>query len=204
MAEMADPIAVHIRFNSDPEDLLDRFEQARRRWIEAQERDYDRPLFYASCTTDDGGAIVNVCQTAAAHRAFGQRLHAHIDAVGLSPPDQIERMRVTKLGWDSRSALLANLGTDALRLVSREGRRLQRAGSQCRRGGVRSGQRPSRGVAFALMPASKRQPTRRRLRELLRPGFAAAQPAPAWPSRAARQSCPAAGARRSRRCRVGG
>jgi hypothetical protein len=161
MAEMADPIAVHIRFNSDPEDLLDRFEQARRRWIEAQERDYDRPLFYASCTTDDGGAIVNVCQTAAAHRAFGQRLHAHIDAVGLSPPDQIERMRVTKLGWDSRSALLANLGTDALRLVSREGRRLQRAGSQCRRGGVRSGQRPSRGVrlrAHAGVEASADSP----------------------------------------------
>lgn len=103
MAEIADPIAVLIRFNGDPDDLLDRFEQARRRWIEAQERDYDRPLFYASCTTDDGVAIVNVWQTAAAHRAFGQGLHAHIDAVGLSPPDRIERMRVTKLGWDSRS-----------------------------------------------------------------------------------------------------
>jgi hypothetical protein len=35
---------VLIRFNGEPDDLLDRFEQARRRWIEAQERDYDRPL----------------------------------------------------------------------------------------------------------------------------------------------------------------
>lgn len=97
---MADPIAVTIRFSGDPEDLLERFERARQMWIEAQEDEYERPIFYAACRTDEGIAIVNVWENAPAHRAFGQGLHAHVDAVGLGPPDQIERMRIVKLGWD--------------------------------------------------------------------------------------------------------
>ena len=97
---MADPITVIIRFTGEPDDLLERFEKARRRWIEAQDGDHERPLFYAACRTDDGIAIVNAWETAAAHRAFGQGLHPHIDAVGIGPPDQILRMRIEKLGWD--------------------------------------------------------------------------------------------------------
>ena len=38
---MADPIAVIIRFSGEPDDLLERFEQARRLWIEAQDADYE-------------------------------------------------------------------------------------------------------------------------------------------------------------------
>jgi hypothetical protein len=97
---MRDPIAVLIRFTGDPDDLLARFERARRLWIEAQGGDYESPVFYAACKTDDGIAIVNVWESAVAHRAFGQGLHGHIDAVGLGAPDQIERMRIEKLGWD--------------------------------------------------------------------------------------------------------
>jgi hypothetical protein len=97
---MAEPIAVIIRFSGDPDDLLERFERVRQRWIEAQEGDYERPLFYAACKTDDGIAVVNVWQSAIAHRAFGQGLHGHIDAEGLGAPDRIERMRIAKLGWD--------------------------------------------------------------------------------------------------------
>lgn len=97
---MADPIAVIIRFRGDPDDLFERFERARRMWIQVQDGDYERPAFYAACKTDEGIAIVNVWQTAVAHRAFGQPLHSHIDAVGMGAPDQIERMRITKLGWD--------------------------------------------------------------------------------------------------------
>jgi hypothetical protein len=96
---MADPIAVLIRFSGDPDDLLERFEQARQMWIEAQEGDYQRPVFYAACKTDDGIAIVSGWQTAVAHRAFGEGLHTHIHAVGLGRPDQIERIRIAKLGW---------------------------------------------------------------------------------------------------------
>jgi hypothetical protein len=97
---MADPIAVIIRFSGDPDDLLERFERARRLWIEAQGGDYERPVFYAACRTDDGIAIVNCWKSAVAHRAFGQGLHPHIDEVGLPQPDQIERMRIETLSWD--------------------------------------------------------------------------------------------------------
>jgi hypothetical protein len=95
-----DPIAVIIRFSGDPDDLLERFERARRLWIEAQDRNYERPTFYAACRTEGGIAIVGAWQNAVAHRAFGQGLHSHIDAVGLGTPDRIERMRIAKLGWD--------------------------------------------------------------------------------------------------------
>jgi hypothetical protein len=94
------PIAVTIRFRGDSEDLLERFERARRMWIDAQGGDYERPVFYAACKAEDGIAIVNVWQNAAAHRAFGQGLHTYIEAVGLSAPDRIERMRVERLGWE--------------------------------------------------------------------------------------------------------
>jgi hypothetical protein len=57
---MADPLAVIIRFTGDQDDLLERFERARRMWIEEQRSDYERPVFYAACRTDEGIAIVNV------------------------------------------------------------------------------------------------------------------------------------------------
>ena len=97
---MADPIAVIIRFSGDPNELFERFERARRMWIEAQDGEYERPVFYAACRTDVGIAIVSGWETAVAHRAFGQRLHPHIDTAGMGAPDQIERMRIEKLGWD--------------------------------------------------------------------------------------------------------
>jgi hypothetical protein len=97
---MADPIAVTIRFTGDPDDLLERFERARRMWIEAQGGNYERPVFYAACKTDEGIAIFSCWGSAIAHRAFGQGLHPHINAVGMGPPDQIERMRIDKLAWD--------------------------------------------------------------------------------------------------------
>ncbi len=97
---MANPIAVIIRFSGNPDDLFERFERARRSWIEAQDGDYERPTFYAACKTDEGIAVVNVWQTATGHRAFGEGMHRHIDAVGMSAPDQIERMQIKRLGWD--------------------------------------------------------------------------------------------------------
>lgn len=96
---MPDPIAVIIRFSGDPDELLERFEQARRSWIADQQPGYERPLFYAACRTDDGIAVVSGWETAVAHRAFGQGLHPHIHAAGLGRPDQIERLRINDLGW---------------------------------------------------------------------------------------------------------
>jgi hypothetical protein len=97
---MAVPIAVTIRFSGDPDDLLERFERARRRWIEAQESDYERPAFYAACKTDDGIVIVSGWDSALAHRAFGHGIEPQVDAVGMARPDHIDRMRIEKLGWE--------------------------------------------------------------------------------------------------------
>jgi hypothetical protein len=97
---MAVPITVIIRFSGDPDELIERFERARLMWIEAQQGDYERPVFYAACRADEGIAIVSGWETAAGHRAFGQQLHSLIDAAGMGTPDEIERMRIERLGWD--------------------------------------------------------------------------------------------------------
>jgi hypothetical protein len=94
------PLAVIIRFSGEPDDLLERFERVRQMWIDAQDGDYERPLFYAACRSDEGIAIVAGWESAVAHRAFGQGLHSLIEAAGMGAPDQIERMRIEKLGWD--------------------------------------------------------------------------------------------------------
>ena len=97
---MADPITVIIRFTGDPDDLLERFEKARRSWIQAQDGDHERPLFYAACKTDDGIAIVNAWKTAAenveaalaplriSRHERRQTVERHLDAVGLGPRAQ--------------------------------------------------------------------------------------------------------------------
>jgi hypothetical protein len=97
---MADPIAVIIRFNGDPDVLLERFERARRLWIEAQDGEYRRPTFYAACRTDEGIAIVNGWESDAAHRAFAHQMRPHLEAVGMGRPDRHEHLRIERLGWD--------------------------------------------------------------------------------------------------------
>ena len=97
---MADPLAVIIRFRGDPDGLLSRFEDVRRSWIDRQEGGYERPVFYAACREPEGIAVVTVWEGAVGHRAFGQQLHGLIDAAGLPHPEQIERMKVDRLGWD--------------------------------------------------------------------------------------------------------
>jgi hypothetical protein len=96
---MSTSLAVIIRFDGDPDELLERFEHARRLWIEAQDGDYERPVFYAACRTGEGIAIVSGWASATGHRALGQGLHRHIEAAGLSTPAGIERMRIEQLGW---------------------------------------------------------------------------------------------------------
>jgi hypothetical protein len=93
-------IAVIIRFKGDADDLLTRFEEARRNWMAAQGDDYERPTFYAACRADDGIAVLSGWDSAAGHRAFGQGLHQFIHEAGLPEPDQIERLRIESFGWE--------------------------------------------------------------------------------------------------------
>jgi hypothetical protein len=97
---MADPIAVIVRFNGDPDALFERFERARRLWVEAQAGDYTPPAFYAASKTGDGIVIVVGWQTDAAHKAFGRSMTPHLEVVGMGPPDHHEHLPIQRLGWD--------------------------------------------------------------------------------------------------------
>ena len=97
---MSDPIAVIVRFNGDPDDLLERLEKARLLWVDAQGGDYDPPAFYAVCKVEEGIVLVDGWETDAAHRAFGERMGPHLEAVGMGSPDHLEHMWIEKLGWD--------------------------------------------------------------------------------------------------------
>jgi hypothetical protein len=98
--EARDPIAVIVRFNGDRDDLFERFETARRLWIEAQGDEYSRPIFYAACKTDEGIVVINVWNTKADHAAFGRRMGPHLHAAGMGHPDTHEHLSVEKLGWE--------------------------------------------------------------------------------------------------------
>jgi hypothetical protein len=98
---VADPIAVIIRFSGDPDELFERFERARRLWIEGQDGDYDRPAFYAACKTEEGIAIVSGWETDAARKAFAHRMGPYLGAAGIRKLDHHhEHLRIEKLGWD--------------------------------------------------------------------------------------------------------
>jgi hypothetical protein len=85
---MPDPSAVTVRFNGDSDDLLERFERARRLWVEEQGDDYERPIFYAACKTSDGIAVINAWDTQEDHQAFGRRLGPYLRCV---PPESAPR-----------------------------------------------------------------------------------------------------------------
>ncbi|MFL5842106.1 MAG: hypothetical protein ACJ77Z_16775 [Thermoleophilaceae bacterium] len=89
-----------VRFSGDPDDLSERFERARRLWVDAQNGDYSPPVFYAVCKTDDGIVIVDGWETDDAHKAFGRRMEPHLTAVGMGSPDHLEHLSIEKLGWD--------------------------------------------------------------------------------------------------------
>jgi hypothetical protein len=94
------PIAVLIRFRGDPDELAERFEKARQMWIEAQDGDYERPAFFATCRRKDGILVLTGWESAVGHRAFGEGIGPHIHAVELPAPEEIEHMRIETLGWE--------------------------------------------------------------------------------------------------------
>jgi len=98
---VSDPIAVIVRFNGDPDDLLERFERARRSWIEAQTDGYNLPAFFAICKTAEGIVILDGWETDEDHKAFGAQMGPHLQAVGMGVPDHLEHLWIARLGWDS-------------------------------------------------------------------------------------------------------
>lgn len=97
---MSNPIAVILRFNGDPEDLLGRFEQARKSWIEAQDDGYNPPGFFAICKAEDGIVLVTGWEAAQDHKTFRKQMMPHLQAAGVSRPHAHEQLRIARLGWD--------------------------------------------------------------------------------------------------------
>jgi heme-degrading monooxygenase HmoA len=100
---VSDPIAVILRFNGDPDALLERFEQARKSWIEAQDEGYNPPAFFAICKAEQGIVVVSGWETDEDHKAF-ERMGPHLQAVGMGMPDDLEHRTIARLGWDPAPA----------------------------------------------------------------------------------------------------
>ncbi len=96
---MSDPIAVMLRFSGDPDDLLGRFEQARKSWIEARDGGFDSPLFFAICKAEDGVVLVSGWEAEEDHKAFRKQMMPHLQAAGIGRPEAHEHLGIARLGW---------------------------------------------------------------------------------------------------------
>ncbi|MBS1895352.1 MAG: hypothetical protein JST59_28970 [Actinobacteria bacterium] len=79
---MPDPVAMILHLAGDPDEVLERFEEARRPWIAAEGDGYDPPAFYAACRTQDG-IVVSAWDSEEAHSRFGRGIRPHLKAAGL-------------------------------------------------------------------------------------------------------------------------
>ena len=99
---MSEPVAVILRFKGDPHDLLERFEQARRSWIEDQDDGYSPPPLFALCATQEGITVITGWETDEDHKAFAHGMGPHLERAGASKLDGHEHLRIAKLGWSPR------------------------------------------------------------------------------------------------------
>jgi hypothetical protein len=100
MTRMSNPIAVILRFSGDPNDLLGRFEQARKSWIEAQRDGYNPPTFFAICNADDRIVVLSGWEAEEDHKTFAKQMMPHLHAAGVGRPTAHEQLEITRLGWD--------------------------------------------------------------------------------------------------------
>ena len=101
---MSNPIAVVLRFNGDPDDLLGRFEQARKSWIEAPGGGYMPPIFFAICKADEGIVLITGWEADEDHKAFRRQMMPHLQVAGVSRPEAHEHLEIARLGWDPARA----------------------------------------------------------------------------------------------------
>jgi hypothetical protein len=97
---MSNPIAVILRFSGDPDDLLERFEQARMSWTEGQGTGYRPPIFFATCRAEDGIVLVTGWDAEDDHKAFRKQMMPYLHAAGVGRPTGHEQLGIARLGWD--------------------------------------------------------------------------------------------------------
>ncbi len=100
---MSDPVAVILGFSGDPDDLLDRFEQALGSFAEAQS-DSTQPSFFAVCKAEEGIVVVSGWEAEEDHKAFRKQMMRHLHTAGVSRPSTHEQLRIVRLGWESLPA----------------------------------------------------------------------------------------------------
>lgn len=61
------------------------------------QRPHFRRTFLVVCM--EGIVVVDGWENARDHRAFGERMGAHLQAVGMGKPDGLEHLRIARLGW---------------------------------------------------------------------------------------------------------
>lgn len=96
---MSDLAAMILRFEGDPDDLLQRYQTARGRWLETRDPDCDPPTLHAILRAKDAIVIINGCANSEQAHQFGRAMGACMKQAGLRPAGH-ERFRIEKLGWD--------------------------------------------------------------------------------------------------------
>jgi hypothetical protein len=97
---MSNPIAVILRFDGDPDHLLERFEHARKSWTEPQGDGHNPPIFFATCRADDGIVLVTGWEAEEDHKAFRKQMMPYLHAAGVGRPTGHEQLGIARLGWD--------------------------------------------------------------------------------------------------------
>jgi hypothetical protein len=97
---MSSSIALILRFSGDPDELVERFEQARKSWIEAQGKRYSPPIFFATCRAEDGVVLLAGWEAEEDHKAFRKQMMPYLHAAGLDRPTGHEQLGIARLGWD--------------------------------------------------------------------------------------------------------
>jgi len=115
---MSNPISVILRFNGDPHDLLGRFEQARKSWIEAQDEGYNPATFFAICKAEDGIVLVTGWEAEEDHKAFRKQMMPHLTRLALAGQARtntsgspgsggtLSRPKHREIGWRDRTGVI--------------------------------------------------------------------------------------------------
>ena len=95
------PVMAILRWSSDPDETLRRYEQAVARWRQEHGARYAPPLQTAAGPGEKGGlVVVNVFASDEDHLNFGRNMGGPLERVGLPTPE-VEHVEVTRLGWPS-------------------------------------------------------------------------------------------------------
>ena len=96
---MSKPVMAILRWDTDPDTALERYERAVEAWRERFGDQSSGPVYAIAGRGERGGlVVVNVFPTDGDHLAFGRNMGDPLAAVGLPTPD-VEHVSVRRLGW---------------------------------------------------------------------------------------------------------